>query len=70
MGTAQPYGGGLSLDRAVGYRPLPFVSFGLTGGSRKSAVSSSEIQDQLSGVSRSALEVGFYGRGYLPWSVC
>jgi hypothetical protein len=65
-GTARPYGGGLVLDGAVGYRPLPFLSFGLTGGWRKSAVSSSGIQDQLSGVSRSALQVGFYGRGYLP----
>ena len=27
-GTARPYGGGLVLDGAVGYRPLPFVSFG------------------------------------------
>lgn len=64
-GTAQPYGGGFIIDGAVGYRPLPFVSFGLTGGWRTSAVSSSGIQDQ-SGISRSALQVGFYGRGYLP----
>jgi hypothetical protein len=64
-GTARPYGGGFVLDGAVGYRPLPFVSFGLTGGWRKSAVSSSGIQD-ASGISRSGLQVGFYGRGYLP----
>jgi hypothetical protein len=64
-GTAKPYGGGFVLDGAIGYRPLPFVSFGLTGGWRKSAVSSSGIQD-VSGISRSALQVGFYGRGYLP----
>jgi hypothetical protein len=65
-GTAKPYGGGFVLDGAVGYRPLPFVSLGLTGGWRMSAVSSSTIPDQVWDVSRSALQVGFYGRGYLP----
>jgi hypothetical protein len=65
-GTVQPYGGGFVLDGAVGYRPLPFVSFGLTGGWRQSAVSSSGIQDQLTHISRSGLQVGIYGRGYLP----
>jgi len=63
-GTAKPYGGGFVLDGAVGYRPLSFVSVGLTGGWRTSAVSSSA--NEPTGVSRSAWQVGFYGRGYLP----
>ena len=65
-GAAKPYGGGFVLDGAVGYRPLSFVSLGLTGGWRTSAVSSSATPNELTGVSRSALQVGFYGRGYLP----
>jgi len=46
-GSVKPYGGGFVLDGSVGYRALPFQSLGLTGGSRKSAVSSSGIQDSL-----------------------
>jgi hypothetical protein len=64
-GTAKPYGGGFVLDGAVGYRPYSFVSLGLTGGWRTSTASSS-IPNELTGVSRSGLQVGFYGRGYLP----
>lgn len=65
-GTTKPYGGGFVLDGAVGYRPFSFVSLGLTGGWRTSAVSSSAVPNELTGVSRSAMQAGFYGRGYLP----
>jgi hypothetical protein len=65
-GTAKPYGAGFVLDGAIGYRALPFLSFGLTGGWRQSQVSSSEVQAPLSNASRSGLQVGFYARGYLP----
>ena len=65
-GTAKPYGGGFVLDGAVGYRPLSFLSLGLTGGWRTSAVSSSADPNEPTGVSRSGLQIGIYGRGYLP----
>jgi len=51
---------------AVGYRALPFLSFGLAGGWRQSRVAASEVQAPLSNASRSGLQVGFYARGYLP----
>ncbi len=65
-GTAKPYGAGFVIGGSVGYRILPFLSFGLTGGWRQSAVKSSEVQAPLSNASRSGLDVGFYARGYLP----
>ena len=65
-GTAKPYGGGLGIDGSIGYRALSVLSFGLTGGWRQSSASSSQIQAPLSNASRSALQIGFYGRGYLP----
>lgn len=65
-GTAKPYGAGFVIDGAVGYRALPFLSFGLTGGWRQSSVSSSKVEEPLSNASRSGLRAGFYGRGYLP----
>lgn len=65
-GSAKPYGAGVVLAGSVGYRVLPFLSFGLTGGWRQSGVKSAEVQAPLSNASRSGLNVGFYVRGYLP----
>jgi hypothetical protein len=65
-GSAQPYRAGIVLEGAIGYRPLPFLSFGLTGGWRQSQVSSADVQGPLSNIGRSGLEAGLYARGYLP----
>jgi hypothetical protein len=64
VGTDHPYGGGFVLDGAVGYRLLSFISIGLTVGWRTSSASSSEVT--VFDLSRSALQIGLCGRGYLP----
>jgi hypothetical protein len=65
-GTTKPYGAGFSVDGALGYRALTFLSFGVAGGWRQSQASSSQVQAPLSNASRSGLQVGFYARGYVP----
>jgi len=65
-GTATPYRAGFVFDGAVGYRPLSFISFGVTGGWRKSAVSSSAISFPISDASRTGWQVGVYAKGYVP----
>jgi len=65
-GTAKPYGVGITLDAAVGYRFSHFASVGIAGGWRQSGVDDKAASDQLTNVGRSALQIGLYGRGYLP----
>jgi hypothetical protein len=62
-GTSSPYGGGFDGTAAVGYRPIRWVSFGLSGGYRSSSASS---VTGLSGLGRSAMSAGLYARGYGP----
>ena len=61
---ASPYGGGFIGDAQLGWRPIRFLSFGMTGGIRSS--SASDPGDGSTGLARSAWRIGPYVRGYIP----
>ena len=65
-GAAKPYGAGPIVDGAIGYRPLPFLSFGMTGGLRRSGASSVSGRSTYPNPRRQGLQIGIYVRGYLP----
>jgi len=65
-GTVKPYRAGPLVDGAIGYRLLPFLSFGMAGGWRQSGSSSIPGRSTYPDPRRQGLEIGLYLRGYLP----
>jgi hypothetical protein len=63
-GQASPYGGGFIPELSAGYRFVPFLSAGLSGGLRKA--SASDPGDGSTDVARSAWMIGPYVRAYAP----
>jgi hypothetical protein len=61
---SSPWGGGFVGDAQVGWRPIRFLSLGMTAGVR--TASSSAPGDDSTELSRSAWRVGPYVRGYVP----
>jgi hypothetical protein len=62
--TAEPYGGGLIAQLSMGFRFIPFMSAGFSGGIRKASASAPD--GTYSNNERSAWEIGPYLRGYIP----
>ncbi len=62
--SAEPYGGGLIAQLSFGFRFIPFLSAGFSGGYRKSSATAPD--DTYKDLERVALEVGPYLRGYIP----
>jgi len=56
---------GLRPRRAVGYRPFSFVSLGLTADADQCSIVVA-VPNELTGVSRSAMQAGFYAAAIFP----
>jgi hypothetical protein len=63
--TAAPYGGGLVLQGALGFRTGKFVSVGIGGGIRNSSAESPS--PEITDLKRSAWNAGPHVRVYLPF---